>query len=369
MGSSLYLKWRPSQLEDIVGQKPVVATLKRASENNRFAHAYLFSGERGCGKTTIARILATLMTCEDIKDGKVCEKCHACKTISRGASLDVKEINGASNRGIENANKLIDAAQWSPQELKRKIYIIDECHQLTREAVSALLKPIEEPQAYLTFILCTTDVKKILPTILSRCQRFHFTKIPSKDIVKRLQVIAKAESINIDDDALLMVAKLARGSMRDAIGYLEQVGTVGISRKITKENIISYFGVTDRVGILDMVRAVKAGNIPMVMDQVNDMSMASANAKEIMCEVSEVFRNIMLLKARANVAKIVDLPDNEIEDLNKIGESMDMGQLIKLAHLFSDIERKMDFNINERWIMEATLINCVAILGSNNGKK
>ena len=153
MDSKLDLKYRPFQLEDVIGQKHVVATLKQASANNKFAHAYLFAGERGTGKTSLGRILATLMTCENVKDGKVCGKCRACTTINKGASLDVKEINGASNRGIENANKLIESAQWSPQELKRKVYIIDEAHQLTSRAISALLKIVEEPPEYLIMLI------------------------------------------------------------------------------------------------------------------------------------------------------------------------------------------------------------------------
>jgi len=359
---SLYLRWRPAQLGDIVGQKPVVATLKQASINKEFAHSYLFSGNHGCGKTSTARILASLLTCENIKDGNVCGQCRACKTIHIGASLDVKELDAAANRGIDNVKSLIDSAQWSPQEFARKVYIIDEIHQLTKEATSALLKILEEPPSYLTFILCTTEVKKILPTILSRCQRFNFSKILSKDITGRLIFIAQAEKINIENDALMMIAKMARGSMRDAIGYLEQIATVASSKMITADHIQKYFGVVDRIGILAMVKAIIGGNIPLVLDQVNDMVMASADAKQIMFEVAETFRNAMILKAQKGQTKLIDLPDNEIAELKKISDVLQLSQLLKLAHLFSNIEKKIEFNINERWIMEATLINCVATL-------
>ena len=359
---SLYLKYRPTQLGDIVGQKHVVATLKQASINKEFAHSYLFSGNHGCGKTSVARILASLLTCENNKDGNVCGKCRACKTIHIGASLDVKELDGAANRGIDNVKSLIDSAQWSPQELARKVYIFDECHQLTKEATSALLKILEEPPSYLTFILCTTEVKKILPTILSRCQRFNFSKISSKDIAGRLAFIAQAEKINIENEALMSIAKMARGSMRDAIGYLEQIATVASSKMITAEHIQKYFGVVDRLGILAMVKAIIDGNIPLVLDQVNDMVMASADIKQIMFEVAETFRNTMILKAQKGQTKLIDLPDNEIAELKKISDVLQLSQLLKLAHLFSNIEKKMEFNINERWIMEATLINCVASL-------
>lgn len=363
---SLYLKYRPVQLDDIVGQKNVIATLKQASLNGEFSHAYLFSGNHGCGKTSTARILASLMTCEKPEGIKVCGVCRACKMIHVGASLDVKELDGASNRGIDDVKSLIDAAQWSPQELKRKVYIIDEVHQLTKEAISALLKTLEEPPSHLTFILCTTDVNKILPTILSRCQRFNFTKILSKDIATRLSYIAKEEKINIDEDALILIAKIARGSMRDAISCLEQIFTVAGNKKITAVHIQKYFGLSDRLGIFSMVRAILDGNVALILDQANDMMMASVDTKQIMYEVSELFRNAMVLKAQNGSSKLIDLPDNEIQELKKISDSMNMSQLLKLSHLFADIDKKMSFNINERWIMEATLINCVASLRAKN---
>jgi len=360
---TLYLKYRPRQLVELVGQRQVKATLKQSSLNNKFAHSYLFSGERGCGKTSTARIVAMLMTCENVSEGKVCGKCRACTTISKGASLDVKELNGATSRGIDEAKALIDSAYWSPQEFKRKIYIIDECHMLTKEANSALLKILEEPPEYLTFILCTTELKKILSTIKSRCQRFNFTKIPSTSIAERLLLIAEKENINIDEDAVSMLAKMARGSMRDAIGYIDQLATVASDKELTEKHVMEYFGVVGKLGIMSIVKEIKSGNVSKVLDQVNDMIMASADAKNIMFDISEVFRNIMILKASDN-HKSVDLPEGEIKELEKIGESLDLNKLMKLAHLFSNIEKKLEFNINERWIMEATLIKCIADLRS-----
>jgi DNA polymerase-3 subunit gamma/tau len=359
---SLYLKYRPTQLKDVVGQQNVVATLKQASERQEFAHSYLFSGNHGCGKTSTARILATLMTCNDIKDGQVCGKCRACKGIHVGASLDVKELDGATKRKIEDIRELIEGASWSPNELKRKIYIIDEVHQLTKEAISALLKIVEEPPSYLTFILCTTEIKKILPTILSRCQRFNFTKITSKDITGRLALIAKKEGIDIEEEGLVSIAKMARGSMRDAIGYLDQVATVGANKRITSNGINKYFGMVDRKAIYSILKAILSGNIPVVLDQVNDMIMAAADINEILFEISDAFRSAMIIKAQKGESRLIDLPDYEIEELKKISEKLTMGQLLKLARLFSDVEKKINFNINERWVMEATLINCVAVL-------
>jgi DNA polymerase-3 subunit gamma/tau len=367
MDTQLPRKYRPIQLEHVVGQEHVVETLKKASVHSKFSQAYLFAGTRGCGKTSMARILATLVNCEDPKDGKTCGKCYACKAVPAGATLDIRELDGASNNSVEQARDLKDAASYSPHELKRKVYIIDECHMLTKAANNALLKVVEEPPSYLTFVFCTTEPWKILPTIISRCQRYNFKRINSKDIAKRLKLISKKEEINIDDDALFTIAKIARGSMRDAISCLEQIGTVGIDKHIKNESVERYYGVVDRKGILDMVKAIKANNIALILDQVNDMVMASADSREIMFEVAEVFRNIMVMKIQNNT-KLIDLPEAEIEELQKIGEGLTVSQLLKLAHLFADIEKKLTFNINERWVMEATLINCVASLRKTKPK-
>jgi len=361
---SLYRKYRPFQLEDIVGQRHVVATLKQASINQSFSHAYLFSGNHGCGKTSMARILANLMECENPVNGKLCGKCRACQTIHCGVASDVIEIDGASNSGVDNIKNIIDAAQWSPQELKRKIYIIDEVHRLTTAAVSALLKILEEPPSYLSFILCTTEIDKILKTSLSRCQKFNFSKILSKDITGRLSIIAKQENINIENDALFLIAKMARGSMRDAIGYLEQIGTVAGNKTITSDNAQKYFGLADRQGILNIVKAIIESNIMLILDQVNDLIMASVEPKEILDEISEVFRSAMIINAQDGETKLIDLPDSEIQEIKKISSGLTMAQLLKLAKLFASIEvdKKQTFNINDRWIMEATLINCVEFL-------
>lgn len=362
---SLYLKWRPTQLDEVVGQKSIVETLKQASINNDFAHAYILTGNHGCGKTSSARILASLMQCENVVSGRVCGTCKACRSIHAGVCLDVKEMDGAANRGIDNAKALIEAAQWSPQEFKKKIYILDEVHQLSKEAISALLKIMEEPPSYLVFILCTTEANKILPTILSRCQRFNFTKISSKEISQRLMLIAKNENINIEESAVDIISKMARGSMRDAISYLEQIGTVANGKNITVVTIQRYFGITDRLAIFNIVKSILDGNVSLILDQVNDIMMASVDCKQILFEVSEVFRNIMVVKAQNGNIKNVDLPDNELQDIKKMGENLSVSQILKLAHLFSDIDKKMSFNINERWITEATLINCIALLKNN----
>jgi len=353
--NSLYLKYRPKILSDLVGQNHVVSTLKQSKISNRFSHAYLFVGKHGCGKTSAARILASMVACENDEQAQ---------KVLAGMSLDVKELDGATNGSVENIRTLIDGARWFPQELSKKVYIIDEAHQLSKEAITALLKIIEEPPDYLTFILCTTEGKKILPTIASRCQRFNFHHIASKDIVGRLTHIADNEGIKISDDALYMLAKSSRGSMRDAIGLLEHMGIIAGDRKIFPKHIQKFFGIPSATGCIRIANSIVDCDISKLLDQINDLVVTSGDAKEILVDVSEVFRNTMILKAQKGDTKLLDLPDNEIEELKELSNKIKLVKLSKMAGFFSDVGQKMDFNINNRWILESTLIDCAAFLRS-----
>jgi len=355
---SLCLKFRPTQLEHVIGQNHVTATLRKASETGLFSQAYLFSGNHGCGKTSTARILANLMTCDNVVDGNTCGKCTSCKTVPNRTAMDVIESDGASKRGIDDIKMLKEGARWSPTILSKKIYIIDEVHQLSKEGISSLLKITEEPPEHVAFILCTTEINKILDTILSRCQKFNFRKIYSKDIAKHLLAIAQKENIKIEPEAVYALAKMSRGSMRDAIGYLEQIATLANDKEIKAMHIQKYFGVSDRLGVINIVKAMVAGNIALLMDQVNDLIMASVDSQGILLEVSNVLRNVMLLGISGLNKDILDLPDYEVAEMEKIRQLVDHNRMLKLAGIFSKIEREIKININDRWIMEATLINC-----------
>ena len=359
---SLYLKYRPTQLDDLVGQDNFVKTIKQASKFDKYAHAYLLCGTKGCGKTSSSRILANLLNCENVLDGKVCGNCQACKTIPFGAAMDVIELDGAKQRKVEDINTLIESASWSPQELKKKVFTVDECHQLSSTAISSLLKIVEEPPEYLVFIFCTTEPDKIPDTILSRSQRHMFSKIQSKEIAGRLSYIAGKENIKIEEGALFSLAKMGRGSMRDAIGYLEQMGTVAGFDNITESAVNKYFGAADRKGVYDMVGSMSTGDYSMVLEQCNDMIVGSVDIRSLLYEISEVVRSIMMIKMQGEKTKLVDLPDHEIQKLVALSKNMGISQLIGLSKEFSTIEKELTYSINNRLVLESTLIRCTAKL-------
>ena len=240
--------------------------------------------------------------------------------------------------------------------------LVHNCHQLSSKAISALLKIVEEPPSYLTFIFCTTDPKKVIDTIPSRSQRFNFRRLLSKEIVGRMRFISDKEEVNITDEALFAIAKISRGCMRDAVVILEQIATQAGKNKIDENHIQKYFGLPDRQIVFQIVNAMTGGNISLLMDQVNDLIMANADTEAIAYEISEAFRTLMLLKAQNGQVKCIDLPDHEIEQLKKIGELVKLGQLDKMSKQFSTLRKELEYSINERWVLESTLIHCTALL-------
>ena len=242
--TALYRKWRPVSFEDVKGQDPIVQTLKNQITSGRIGHAYLFCGTRGTGKTSIAKIFARAVNCENPVDGSPCNECPTCKAISSGASMNVVEIDAASNNGVENIRDIRDQVQYPPTQGRYRVYIIDEVHMLSVAAFNALLKTLEEPPPHVIFILATTEVHKLLPTILSRCQRFDFKRIAPEDIAGRLEDVAQRENAQLDHDAALLIARVADGALRDALSLLDQC--LGRDRHVTLDivNPVSYTHLT-----------------------------------------------------------------------------------------------------------------------------
>lgn len=359
-----YTKYRPTQITDIVGQKRIVESIKKQAEKDIYGHAYLFAGQFGSGKTSIARILSSLMTCTDKKDHLVCGKCRSCLPIHNGNCVDVYEIDAASKRGIDDARKIRETSYYAPQELKKKIYIIDECHQLTPEAWNALLKIIEEPPSYVSFIFCTTDHRKVPPTISSRCQKFIFSQISNQDISLHLKKIAKKEKIEINDNVIDNIAKISYGSLRNAINHLEQIAMVK-DNKVEEKDALDYFGIPDETISYEIIKLMTEQDSSGLLEKVNILLQSGVDAKTILGDISNILRNVFICKICGKDSKLLDVLDAEKKTISEISEKISKISLIKIASALSKIEKEINININERWILEAALINCLLLIKNN----
>jgi len=326
------LKWRPQNFDEIIGQGHIVGTLKNAIEKGRLAHAYLFAGPRGVGKTSTARILAKALNCKDGPTVKPCQKCASCIEISQGRSLDVIEIDGASNRGIDEIRTLRENVKFSPTLGKFKIYIIDEVHMLTQEAFNALLKTLEEPPEFIKFFFATTQPNKVLATILSRCQRFDFRRIPLMELIAQLERIVSAEKIEVDKDVLFAVAKASDGSLRDAESLLDQL--VSFSKgKLSLEDVVSVLGIVEQEVLFEITDKIIRKDAPGTLGLLNGIIDDGKDITLFLSNMIEHFRNLMVAKVARADSKLIDLPQEICE------------RLWQQAHDFSLEEIFQAFNI------------------------
>lgn len=296
MYQALYRKWRPRVFEDVVGQPHIIAALRGEVTAGRVGHAYLFTGSRGTGKTTCAKILAKAVNCLNPHDGDPCNECESCRGIDNGTLLDVVEIDAASNNGVDNIRDLREEAVFTPASAKYRVYIIDEAHMLSTGAFNALLKTLEEPPAHVIFILATTEVHKILPTILSRCQRFDFRRIPPEAIVGRLAYIAGEEKLELEPEAAGLIARLADGGMRDALSLLDQCIGVGSDAKIDTEVVTAAAGLAGREYLFEISAAVASGDAAAALSILDRLYSASKDVERLCEEMLQHFRNLLLVK-------------------------------------------------------------------------
>ena len=295
---ALYRKYRPSNFDEVVGQQPIIQALKNAIVQNRIAHAYLFCGPRGTGKTSIAKIFAKMLNCED-ESNKPCGKCINCKMVQNGSHPDIIEIDAASNNGVDEVRNLIDKVKYAPMQGKYKVYIIDEVHMMTTGAFNALLKTIEEPPAHVVFILATTEPNKVIPTIISRCQRFDFNKVSQKDIEKRLSIVCKEEKIEIDPEAISLIAQLADGGMRDSLSILDQC-IAYCSSNITVDNVREIYGVLTTSDIGKLFEHLYAHEVDALIQQIQECSDKGMDLKRLTSDFITLLKESIILDYSSN---------------------------------------------------------------------
>lgn len=348
-------KWRPQVFADVVGQDHVTQTLHNAIQTERLAHAYLFVGPRGTGKTTTARILAKALNCQDRQGSEPCDQCDSCKEIVSGSSLDVIEIDGASNRGIGDVQELRDNVRYAPVRGPFKIYIIDEVHMLTREAFNAILKTLEEPPPHVKFFFATTEPQKVLTTILSRCQRFDLRRISVADITSQLQKIAKAEEITISDDALLAISRGAEGGLRDAESALDQL--VSFRGKTVEEaDVLSVFGLISREQLEGLAGGILNGDIPAILEAIATIDSSGKDMQRVVLELLDHFRNLLIVIHAGKSTAAFDIPAAQIELLKKQAEKTSDGRLLRIIDLLIDADGRMRYALSKRTLLEASLI-------------
>jgi len=354
-------KWRPQQFEDVVGQEHVTRTLKNAIEVNRIAHAYLFIGPRGIGKTSLARIFAKALNCENGPTPTPCCECTMCKEITAGNALDVIEIDGASNNGVDQVRDLRDQVQFAPARGKFKIFIIDEVHMLSTAAFNALLKTLEEPPPHVKFIFATTEGDKVLATIISRCQRFDLRRIQTPLIVERLRTICNYERITIDEDALLAVARGAEGGMRDALSALDQL----ISFKgdaLTEDDVLAVFGLVSRRSLEGLATAVLKGDMAEILRLVSAFDSAGKDMRRLTVELMEHFRNLLVCQyVGGETIKNLDATPEQITTLMEQAQLADAGRVMQIADQLAEMEGRLRFALSVRTLIEMTLIRCARI--------
>jgi DNA polymerase-3 subunit gamma/tau len=355
-------KWRPMVFEDVIGQSHVTNTLRNAIATNRVAHAYIFSGTRGCGKTTTARILAKALNCISPVDNNPDNSCEHCQEITSGRSLDVIEIDGASNRGVEEIRNLRESVRYTPTHGKYKIYIIDEVHMLTKEAFNALLKTLEEPPSHVIFIFATTEVHKVPMTILSRCQRFDFRRISIDEIIARLRFIANEEQVAIDDEALTVIAKKGDGSMRDGQSIFDQVRSYcGNAIKVT--DVLSVLNAVDQDQFFKVSTLIKEKNVRGGIEIVDDLMQSGHDLREFVGGLAEHFRNVLVAKTTGST-HLIETSEVYKKRYAVLAQECSEHDLLRLIKITQDLEQSIRWVSQPRYKLELALLQMIKMENS-----
>ena len=354
--TALYRKFRPVEFEDVKGQEHIITTLKNQIEANRIGHAYLFCGTRGTGKTTVAKIFAKAVNCEHPVNGSPCGECAMCRSIAAGTSMNVIEIDAASNNGVDNIREIREEVAYRPTEGKYKVYIIDEVHMLSIGAFNALLKTLEEPPEYVIFILATTEVHKIPITILSRCQHYDFKRISIETITDRMRDLMQEEQVEVEEKALRYVAKAADGSMRDALSLLDQCIAFYLGQKLTYDNVLEVLGAVDTDVFSRLRRSVIRRDVPKVLDIVDDLVMQGRELTQLATDFTWYLRNLLLVKTSDNIEDVLDVSTENMQQLQEEAGMVESDMLLRYIRIFSELSGQLKYAAQKRVLLEVALI-------------
>ena len=338
--TALYRKFRPAEFEDVKGQDHIITTLKNQIKADRIGHAYLFCGTRGTGKTTVAKIFAKAVNCEHPVDGSPCGECTMCKNIAAGTSMNVIEIDAASNNGVDNIREIREEVSYRPTEGRYKVYIIDEVHMLSIGAFNALLKTLEEPPEYVIFILATTEAHKIPITILSRCQRYDFKRITIDTIAARLDELMKKEQVEVEEKAIRYIAKAADGSMRDALSLLDQCIAFYLGQKLTYDHVLEVLGAVDTDVFSRLLRQIISQDV----------------GKQLAADFTWYLRNLLLVKTSDNMEDVLDVSTENLAQLKEEAQMIESGVLLRYIRIFSELTNQLKYATQKRVLLEVTLI-------------
>ncbi|MCD8069357.1 MAG: DNA polymerase III subunit gamma/tau [Lachnospiraceae bacterium] len=363
--TALYRKFRPATFEEVRGQEHIVTTLRNQIKADRIGHAYLFTGTRGTGKTSVAKIFAKAVNCEAPVNGSPCGVCAACRSIGAGTSMNVVEIDAASNNGVDNIREIIDEVSYSPAEGKYKVYIIDEVHMLSPGAFNALLKTLEEPPSYAIFILATTEVHKIPITILSRCQRYDFRRLSIDTLAGRLKEVTDAEGVVIEERALRYLAKSADGSMRDGLSLLDQCIAFHMDEELTFDKVLDVLGAVDTGVFSELVRAILSGSVVRAIELLEDVVVQGRDLSQFVLDLTWYLRNLLLLKTSLSdgdeaeiraMEDIMEVSGDNLARLREEAQALDVDRLLRYIRILSELTGQLRYSGNKRVLVEIALI-------------
>lgn len=354
--TALYRKFRPGRFEDVKGQEHIVTTLQNQIKADRIGHAYLFCGTRGTGKTSIAKIFARAVNCEHPVEGSPCGECTSCKTIAAGASMNVIEIDAASNNGVDNIREIVEEVSYSPAEGRFKVYIIDEVHMLSIGAFNALLKTLEDPPSYVVFILATTEVHKLPITILSRCQRYDFRRISIETIAGRLRELMDSEQVQVEEKALRYIAKTADGSMRDALSLLDQCIAFHFGQELTYDKALDVLGAVDTEVFSRLLRFCIAQDVTGCIGLLEEIVMQGRELTQFVTDFTWYLRNLLLLKSADDIEDIIDVSSDNLRLLKEEAGMLETETLMRYIRIFSELSGQIKYAPQKRIVIEIALI-------------